>query len=131
MEKQFLGKGWHFPISPDGLGRIRMSEHEDDIREAIVIILGTAKGERPTRPDFGCGINDFTFEIVNSTVIGQIETTVRESLQQWEPRIEVLAVTVSTEAISKGKLHINIDYLVRSTNNRFNLVYPFYLTESS
>lgn len=129
MEEEFLGRGWHFPLRLNSRGQIKMSEHEEDIKEAILIILGTAKGERPMRPDFGCGINDYVFEVINSNTLGLITTSIKEALTKWEPRLELLNVQVSTEAIADGKLFINIDYQVRSTNNRYNLVYPFYLTE--
>ena len=129
MGKEFLGKGWKFPVEVDAEGQIAMSEHEQDIKEAIWIILSTAKGERLMRPDFGCGIHDYVFASINTTNLALIETSVREALTLWEPRIELTKVEVSTEEIDQGRLMINIDYKVRTTNNQFNLVYPFYLTE--
>jgi len=129
MAKEFLGKGWKFPVKIDAEGQIAMSEHEQDIKEAIWIILSTAKGERLMRPDFGCGIHDYVFASINTTNLALIESSVREVLTLWEPRIELTDVKVSTEKIDEGKLMINIDYKVRTTNNQFNLVYPFYLTE--
>lgn len=127
MAKEFLGRGWKFPLSMDADGQIAVSEHEEDIREAIGIILGTSKGERAMRPDFGCGIHDFVFEVLNTSTQTLITNSVKEALTQWEPRIQLIEVKVSTENINEGKLMINIDYKVRSTNNSFNLVYPFYL----
>ena len=106
-----------------------MSEYEQDIKEAIWIILSTSKGERVMQPDFGCGIHDFVFASINTTTLGLVESTVHEALTLWEPRIEVLDVTVSSEQVGVGKLLIEIHYRVRTTNNEFNLVYPFYLTE--
>jgi len=129
MAREFLGRGWKFPVGVDPKGRIDMSEYEQDIREAIWLILSTAKGERVMRPDFGCGIHDFVFASVNTSNIGLMESSVREALTIWEPRIELKDVSVSTERASEGQLLISIDYRVRSTNNEFNLVYPFYLTE--
>lgn len=128
MAKEFLGVGWKFPVNLDD-GRIAVSLYEEDIREAIHIILGTSPGERVMRPRFGCGIRDFVFAAVNASTLSMIETSVREALILWEPRIEVTGVTVSTEKIKDGQLLIGIDYNVRTTNNKFNLVYPFYLTE--
>jgi uncharacterized protein len=107
-----------------------MSEFDDDIRESIRIILSTSKGERVMRPDFGCGIHDFVFASINTTTIGLVESSVREALTRWEPRIELLKVLVSTEESNVGRLLVGIDYRVRGTNSEFNLVYPFYLTES-
>jgi phage baseplate assembly protein W len=127
--KDFLGVGWKFPIQVDSNLMIRMSKHEEDIKEAIWIILATSKGERVMQPDFGCGIHDFVFESISSTTRGLIEQTVRDALILWEPRITLVKVSASTDQIDEGKLIINIDYIVNSTNNRFNLVYPFYLQE--
>ena len=129
MERKFLGTGWKFPVYPDGSGKIRVSQYEEDIREAIHIILGTAPGERIMRPSFGCGINDYVFAAVNMTTLRMIENTVREALVKWEPRIDVLDVITDTSDMDNGKLLISIDYQVRSSNARFNLVYPFYLRE--
>lgn len=130
MAQEFLGVGWKFPVQVDSAGNIATSAFEQDIRESIRIILGTAKGERAMRPDFGCGIHDFVFGSMNTTTLGLIEASVREALIQWEPRIELLSIRVSTEAAEVGQLLVGIDYRVRATNNEFNLVYPFYLTES-
>ena len=131
MAKDFLGRGWKFPVGVDYKGKLEMSEYEQDIKEAIWIILSTAKGERMMRPDFGCGIHDFVFASINTSTIGLIESSVREALTLWEPRIELKDVSVSTKKASEGKLLINIDYKIRATNNEFNLVYPFYLTEGT
>jgi phage baseplate assembly protein W len=130
MAQEFLGVGWRFPVQVDSAGNIAMSALEQDIRESIRIILGTAKGERAMRPDFGCGIHDFVFDAMSTTTLGLIESTVREALIRWEPRIELLSIRVSTEAAAGGQLLVGVDYRVRATNNEFNLVYPFYLTES-
>lgn len=129
MAKEFLGRGWKFPVTVSSAGRIRMSEYEEDIKEAIRIILSTSKGERVMRPDFGCGIYEFVFASLNTATLGMIETSVREALTLWEPRIDLVNVSVSEAEAEEGKLLISIDYRVRTTNNEFNLVYPFYLTE--
>jgi uncharacterized protein len=129
MAKEFLGKGWKFPVIVDHDGKISMSQYETDIKEAIWIILGTAKGERVMHPDFGCGIHDFVFSPLNTTTLSLVENTVREGLILWEPRIELINVEVILEESAEGKLLVSIDYRVRVTNNRFNLVYPFYLKE--
>ncbi|MBM3235950.1 GPW/gp25 family protein [Candidatus Poribacteria bacterium] len=129
MAKEFLGVGWKFPVNVDTRGNIQMSEYEQDIKEAIWIILATSKGERVMRPDFGSGIYDYVFAPINTATIGLIENSVREALTLYEPRIEPLRVEVSTEEADEGKLLVGIDYRVRNTNNEFNLVYPFYLTE--
>jgi uncharacterized protein len=132
VSNEFKGVGWRFPVasSPDNNG-IQMSKYEDDIREAILIILNTAKGERIMHPDFGCGIHDMVFQTLGMSNLSLIELAIREALTKYEPRIELTKVSIDTEEARNGKLLIGIDYTVRSTNNRFNLVYPFYLTEGA
>lgn len=129
MGKNFLGAGWKYPVRTGADSKIALSQYEEDIKEAIWIILGTAKGERVMRPDFGCGIHDLVFAPINTATINLIENSVREALTLWEPRIELTKLEFSTEQAHEGKLLISIDYQVRTTNNRFNLVYPFYLKE--
>lgn len=131
MAKEFLGKGWKYPVKTGADGRIGQSAYEDDIREAILIILGTAKGERVMRPDFGCGIHDLVFAPINTATITLVENSVREALTIYEPRIELIQVKASAESAEEGKLLVNIEYRVKATNSRFNLVYPFYLREGA
>ena len=106
-----------------------MAAYEQDIKEAIRIILSTTKGERVMRPDFGSGIHDLVFASMSTAMIGLLESNVREALTTWEPRIELLRVEVSTDEAHMGKLKVNIDYRVRETNREDNLVYPFYVSE--
>ncbi|MCK5014198.1 MAG: GPW/gp25 family protein [Candidatus Omnitrophica bacterium] len=131
MEKNFLGVGWKYPVYVTIEGKIAKSEYEEDIKEAIWIILGTVKGERVMRPDFGCGIHDLVFTPINTATITLVENSVREALTIWEPRIELIKVEASSEKSEEGKMLVSIDYRVRTTNNRFNLVYPFYIKEGS
>jgi phage baseplate assembly protein W len=127
--KNFLGIGWKFPVQLDDNQSIKMSRYEEDIKEAILIILGTAKGERVMLPEFGCGIHDFVFESMNTSMINRVNSSVREALTKWEPRIEVTDVRVTRDDTKVGRIIINIEYNVRATNTQFNLVYPFFLTE--
>jgi phage baseplate assembly protein W len=128
--KAFLGRGWSFPVRVhDKEGTIRLSEYEQDIRESIWIILSTAPGERVMRREFGCGIHDLVFEVVNTTTMREISDRVRDALATFEPRVDVQQVKTSAVPGSDGQLHISIDYAVRGTNNQFNLVYPFYIQE--
>jgi len=129
MIEDFLGKGWKFPVHVNKAGKIEMSAYENDIEEAIWIILSTAKGERVMRPDFGCGIFDYIFASMNTSTITMMEASVREALVLWEPRIDISNVDVAPDSEEEGKLHISIDYRVKNTNNRFNLVFPFYMKE--
>jgi phage baseplate assembly protein W len=126
MLADFLGKGWPFPVF-DETSSIPARIGEDSIRDSIWIILATAPGERVMRPDFGCGVHDLVFAVNDLKTLGRVERQVYDALVRWEPRIEVVDVTA--EEKGKGEvLLINIHYWVRSTNNFFNLVYPFYLT---
>jgi len=131
MLADFLGKGWSFPVQWDEKEHgIAISRAEKSIREAIWIILATAPGERVMRPDFGCGLHRLVFAVNEAATLGQVKEEVRQALVRWEPRIEVLGV--DTEVKGRGEvLLINIHYRVRSTNNYFNLVYPFYLTAAA
>ena len=129
--KDFLGRGWKFPVTVDEAGRIALSEYEDDVREAIRIILMTSKGERVMQPDFGAGLYDFVFATMTSTNLGRIQRAVEDALVKWEPRVQVLAVRVEPDQGELGKLLIDIGYRVRATNTRFNLVFPFYLKEQT
>jgi phage baseplate assembly protein W len=132
MSKAFLGRGWKFPVAVDTTsGRIAMSAYEQDIRESIRIILATAPGERLMRPDFGCGIHDLVFSTISRATVGLFESRVREAIIKWEPRVEIIAVEISTREASNGKLEIQLTCRVRDTNNEFNLVFPFYLTEGT
>ncbi len=128
--KAFLGTGWKFPIAIDGAtGRIKMSSNEDSIRESIRIIIGTRKGELPMHPDFGCGIQEYAFESVDYTTLYSMKTEVEHALIRWEPRITNIQAEVSDERIDEGLLSIHVSYVVRATNNQYNLVYPFYISE--
>jgi Bacteriophage baseplate protein W len=130
MPKTFLGVGWHFPIDKDPDTGLKLAEYEESVRQAIWIILGTAKGERVMRPDFGCGIHDLVFGEGGPATAGRVSMDVREALLHWEPRIDVLDVQARPAGTGEV-LHIHIDYSVRATNNAFNLVFPFYLDGSA
>ena len=129
-EKSFLGVGWKFPIQIDEVtGRIKTSSYEEDIAEAIKIIVGTSKGERIMDKNFGCNIKDLIFENFNYNTALKIERCVLDALQEWEPRIINVKVKVSQDTVENSKININISYVVRSTNNPYNLVYPYYINE--
>ena len=127
MSSEFLGVGWQFPPRPDASGQIAMARYEESVRQAIWTILDTARGERVMRPDFGCGIHDLVFAVNSAGTVGRVVSEVRQALVLWEPRIDVLDVAVLPDAGQSNLLPIKIDYQVRATNSRFNLVYPFYL----
>lgn len=128
--KAFLGKGWAFPVQVDpGSGDIAMAADEQDIRQAIHLILSTSLGERVMRPDFGAGLETLVFQPVNTTTLALVQHRVQQSLITWEPRINVDEVTVTTDKLQRNTLKIKIGYTVRTTNTFYNLVYPFYLQE--
>ena len=128
--RAFLGRGWSFPVRvQDRDGAVRLVEYEQDIQQSIWIILSTSKGERVMRPEFGCGIHDLVFEVINTTTLTEIEDDVREALALFESRIDVKRVQALTDAGLDGQVRISIDYEVRGTNNQLNFVYPFYIRE--
>jgi hypothetical protein len=129
-ERDFLGVGWSYPVATDPLsGDIALSRYERDVKEAIRIILETAKGERVMRPRFGCGIHDLVFEEISTTTVYAVEASVREALTTYEARIELLGVDVNAQQALDGLLIITIDYRIRRTNQTDNLVYPFLYRE--
>ena len=107
-----------------------MVERDREIEEAIRLVLGTAPGERPMRPEFGCGIHDYVFAPGDGATAGLIAQEVRVALERWEPRIEVNDVAIAFDAVDDGVLYIDVRYTVRSTNDRRNLVFPFYTIPS-
>jgi phage baseplate assembly protein W len=128
--KDFLGRGWAMPVAIDPrTGLVASAAYEQDIRQSILIILETAPGERLMRPNFGCGIHELVFAVVDSTTLQRVRSTVEEALRRCEARIDVLAVNVSEAATIQGELLIEIEYRVRKTNQLGNLVFPFYFRE--
>ncbi|MBR3772610.1 MAG: GPW/gp25 family protein [Clostridium sp.] len=105
------------------------SSYEEDIKEAIWIILMTKKGERIRNPEFGCSIHEYVFDSLNYQTISQMQRSVEEALLLWEPRIMKVEVTVTIPKDKEGLVNIEVAYVVRATNNPFNLVFPFYMNE--
>jgi phage baseplate assembly protein W len=126
MAEEFIGRGWAFPVRTDATGGIAMVERIREIEEAIRLILGTAPGERPMRPEFGCGIHDQVFAPMDATTAGHIAYEVRRALERWEPRIDLEDVVV-TLAPAEATIWIDVRYLISGTNDPRNLVFPFYL----
>lgn len=109
-------------------GRIRMCSKEDDIAQAVRIILNTRRGERVMRPDFGCRLCDFAFESFSQSVKSEMIEEIKTALTLHEPRITDVEVEVEDPA-PEGRVVLNISYVIRTTNNRYNLVFPFYIEE--
>jgi uncharacterized protein len=124
---EILGSGLAFPLQVDARGALSLAGGEDDIEQAIGLILGTAPGEREMRPEFGCAVHDLVFDTIDAAMIGKLETAIRAALDRWEPRIDIDDLTFDLSDVDEGRLLITIAYRVRRTNNQRNLVYPFYV----
>jgi phage baseplate assembly protein W len=126
-ETNFIGRGITFPVEIDHTGSIALTSGSDDIARSMRMVLATARGERVMRPEFGCAIWDLLFEPINANTLGLMAQAVREALAQWEPRATVEQVTVTPDGADTGRVTIGITYRVKVTNDRRNLVYPFYV----
>jgi uncharacterized protein len=124
---EIIGSGLAFPLQVDRRGGIALARDEQDIDQAIELILGTAPGERPMRPEFGCGVHDFVFDTIDAGTVARMETAIRGALDRWEPRVEVTDLSFDLDHTARGELLILITYRVRATNHMRNLVYPFYV----
>jgi uncharacterized protein len=121
-----IGSGWRFPPNVDGRGGIALVSREQEIEEAIEIILSTPKGQRIMRPEFGCRIHELIFAPINAGTAAAVSHHVKEALAWWEPRIEVQDVTVDSDPNNQSCLLIYIAYRIRATHDERALVYPFY-----
>lgn len=131
MGKEFLGKGWKFPIKVEpSTGRIMTSEYEEDVEEALKIILNTAKGERIMRPKFGSNTFNYVFSLMNATNINLLKREIQEAILHWEPRVKNVEVNID-RSTKDNELLVQVSYVVRKTNNLFNLVFPFYINEGT
>jgi phage baseplate assembly protein W len=124
---EFVGAGWGFPVRTDATGSIALVRGEREVVESIRLILGTAPGERPARPEFGCAIHDLVFAPADAATAGQIAYQVRAALERWEPRIDLDDVRTDFADSTRGTLYIDIGYRIRGGNDPRNLVFPFYV----
>lgn len=122
-----LGAGLAFPIHVDPRGSIALARGQEDVEQALHVILSTAPGERPMRPEFGCEVHDFVFDTIDAEAVGNMDVAIRKALTRWEPRIDVESLEFGLDGASDGVLEITIGYRIRATNARYNLVYPFYV----
>src|SRR5438270_8664902 len=127
MSEEFIGSGWAIPLRTDATGRIALVSREREIEESIRLILGTAPGERPMRPEFGCGIHDYVFAPADATTAGRLAVEVKKSLAFWEPRVEVKSVDVSIDQKARNTLYIHIVYEKKGSYDPRSLVFPFYV----
>jgi phage baseplate assembly protein W len=127
MSVDFIGAGWNFPLGVDATSRVALATQIRDIEQAIEIILRTAPGERPMRPEFGCRVQDHLFSPTNAATAAAIANDVRAALDLWEPRIRVEDVRVGFDHTDIGAFYIDVRYRVRGDNDERNLVFPFYV----
>lgn len=126
-KSSFIGRGFGWPLGVDHTGSIRLSEGVAELDRSIELVLMTAPGERLMRPRFGCRIWDLLFEPVTPNLLGLINEAVRDALAQWEPRIVVDEVLSRPDEDNPALVLVGVVYRVRATNDRRNLVYPFYV----
>ena len=127
MSQEFIGQGWAFPVTTDATGGIRLVSRETEIEQSIRLILSTAPGERPMRPEFGCAIHDYVFDPADARTSARMSFAVREALRRWEPRIDVIDVRVDRHPDADDALLLDIRYTTSDANNPRNLVFPFYV----
>ncbi|RDE24683.1 hypothetical protein DV711_03580 [Motiliproteus coralliicola] len=131
-DQTFWGRGWGFPptFSADS-GQVLMAEGEREIEDSLRILLGTTQGERFMAPGYGLNLQDQLFDSLNTTAKNLLIDRIKRTLLVYEPRINVLAINLEDSAINEGKLLIQLDYEIRASNSRFNLVYPYYLHDGT
>lgn len=132
MEKSFLGRGWSFPPEFNRESRsVKMLENEDDIKSSLHILLTTKLGERIMVPEYGCNLDELMFNPLNLTLKTYVADLIKTAILYHEPRIDVKKISIDSADELNGVLMINIDYIIRSTNSRRNMVFPFYKEEGS
>lgn len=131
-KKSFLGIGWGFPPEfSEDLNEIVMISNEEDIKSSLEILLSTRLGERVMVPDYGCNLEELLFEKLDRTLITYTKELIETAILYHEPRIDVIQIDVSETDPLEGKLVIQIDYIIRATNSRTNMVFPFYKGEGT
>lgn len=132
LTRPFLGRGWSFPTEFDRQAKgVFMLEEETDIQSSLHILLSTRLGERVMLPGYGCNMDSLVFEAMNLTLLTYMKDIVENAILYHEPRIELDKVVIDTTQQNEGLLLIEIKYMVRTTNSRYNYVYPFYLNEGT
>jgi phage baseplate assembly protein W len=125
--REFLGKGWRFPVALNLTGGLSQSQYEENVRESIFVVLGTAPGERVMRPDWGCRIHDLMFAPNNDETAARAEYYCEEALLKYEPRLEGVKCIAVPNKDEPNRLDIRVQYQIAGQSERKNLVYPFYL----
>jgi uncharacterized protein len=130
-QKAFLGKGWAFPPNFDrSTGKINMAQYEEDIQQSLQVLFSTSVRERVLQADYGCNPEDYVFTSLTVTFLSYLEDLLKKAIAKYEPRIKLQSLTI-TNTETEGTMQINLDYVVRNTNTRFNMVYPFYKQEGT
>jgi uncharacterized protein len=131
-DQAFLGTGWSFPpgFSREG-GDVQLVSGSEDIEQSLAILLGTRRGERVMAEDYGCDLSEFLFGEVSHGLVGRLREFIGDAILHHEPRITLNGIEVAESGAEAGLLLISIDYTVRATNSRYNMVYPFHLNEAT
>ncbi|WP_259070962.1 GPW/gp25 family protein [Mucilaginibacter sp. X4EP1] len=128
----FLGTGWSFPPTFDNVNNtVVMTSDDVDIQLSLQILLATRTGERVMVPNYGCNLNEMVFEPITTTFKTYISEMIRTAILYYEPRIDLNAVTIDDSQSTSGVIIISVTYTVRTTNSRFNFVYPYYINEGT
>lgn len=132
LDKHFLGTGWAFPPAFDARtkGAITVSQ-EQDVDESLRILLSTVPGERVMQPTYGCGLQRMVFEVVNESTLTELRNIVEKAVLFFEVRVTLDHVEIDTDELFDGVLRLRLDYTIRSSNTRHNMVYPLYLHEGA
>src|SRR6476660_7562664 len=132
ITKSFLGTGWGFPPSfSNKAAQVGLLTDEDDIQSSLEILLSTRQGERVMRQDYGCNLDEMVFEPLTTTFKTYIKDLISTAILYYEPRIQVNKIELDDTGEMEGKILISVDYTVRSTNSRYNCVYPYYIKEGN
>jgi phage baseplate assembly protein W len=126
MSYDFVGAGWAFPLGVDARGGIALARRDQELEQAIRLILATYPGERPMRPEFGSRLRDYVFRSASIDTAAELANEVEKALLRWEPRVTVERVNVTVDEDDRSRLYIDLHYSVKGTNDRRNLVFPFY-----
>jgi uncharacterized protein len=131
--KSFLGTGWGFPVrflkKPEY--GVEMVSEVQDIEQSLALLLSTRPGERVMRPDYGCNLEDMLFEPVNTSLLTYIKDIISKAVLYYEPRVNLREIIIRTEAVAEGRVLIELDLIIRTSNTRFNFVYDYYKREAT
>ena len=126
MTQDFVGAGWAFPMGVDARGGIALARREQELEQAMRLILATYPGERPMRPEFGSRLRDYIFRPASIHTAAELSNEVRKALTRWEPRVDIDKVDVMVDPEERNKLYIDVTYQIKLENDKRNLVFPFY-----